>query len=461
MSGFISKNPFTRKLIQEIPYASKDAANKTIEALDAAYKARRGASGIDRSYLKNDLSKLASNIASRKDSIAKVIVAETGKPISGALGEVQKAIGHIQFFADNLSDLTSTKYIATDQSAKTGYYIDPLGVIFKVVPFNFPFWTPIKMMIPTLAAGNAVLVRPANSAPLTGLALQEVFRQSGFDNVDIVFSDPKDTEAILSHRAIQGLSFTGSTNVGKQIAGLAAKHIKRTVLELGGNDPFIVLEDADLDNAVANAIKTRLNNNGQVCNAGKRFIIHKKLFAAFAEKLEAKIKAMKIGDPLDPKTEISVLARDDLTDTLWQQVSRAHQDKASNQFLFGATQRPADNFFPVTAFKVNDTDKSLLMHEELFGPVFTLVEFESEDHAIQLANNTSYGLGAALMTKNLDKAESLIRRLEAGAVFVNSPVGSHSKLPSGGIKESGYGRDCGQHGVESFANIKAFSIKKP
>ena len=353
--------------------------------------------------------------------------------------------------------MTSTKIIPTDPAAKTGYFIDPLGIIFKIVPFNFPFWTPIKFMIPTLAAGNGVLVRPAQSSPLTGIALQEVFRQSGFDNVDIVFSNPKDTEFILENPAIQGLSFTGSTKVGKDVAGLAAKHLKRTVLELGGNDAFIVLADADIDVAVANAIKTRLNNNGQVCNAGKRFIIDKKVFKQFAEKLEAKIKAMKIGDPTDPKTEICGLARDDLTQELWEKVNRA--TKEGNTVLFGG-QQPTDNFFPVTAFKVNDINKSLLMKEELFGPVFSLVEVDGEEEAIRIANNTSYGLGAALMTKDLEKAERLIRQIDAGAVFVNSPVGSHSRLPSGGIKDSGYGRDCGAHGVESFANIKAFSLRK-
>lgn len=455
--SFVSKNPYTKKLIQEIPFASKDSIKKTIAGLDNSFKARRKAGGIDRSYLKGDLETLANNINSRKEKIAQVVVSETGKPISGALAEVSKAITHIKFFADNLSEMTSTKIIPTDTSAKTGYYIDPLGVIFKVVPFNFPFWTPIKMMIPTLVAGNSVLVRPANSCPLTGLALQEVFRQSGFDNVDITFSSPDDTEFIMSDPAIQGLSFTGSTNVGKHIAPLAAKHLKRTVLELGGNDPFIVLADADVDLSVANAIKTRLNNNGQVCNAGKRFFVHKSLLNQFVEKLEAKVKAMKTGDPMDPKTELGTMARDDLTALIWDQVSRSVA--SGDKLLFGGVA-PNDNFFGVTAIQVGNTKKSILMSEELFGPVFSIIEFENEDDVIRLANNTAYGLGAAIMTKDLEKAEKLIRRIDAGAVFVNSPVGSHSKLPSGGVKDSGYGRDCGTHGVESFANVKAFSIKK-
>jgi len=455
--SFVSKNPYTKKLIQEIPFASKDSIRKTLAGLDASYKNRRKAGGIDRSFLKGDLDTLAGNINARKDKIAQVVTAETGKPISGALQEVAKAVGHIKYYSENLSELTSAKVIPTDPSAKTGYYIDPLGIIFKVVPFNFPFWTPIKMMIPTLVAGNAVLVRPANSCPLTGLALQEVFRQSGFDNVDIVFSSPEDTDLIMGDPAVQGLSFTGSTKVGKIIAPMAAKHLKRTVLELGGNDAFIVLADADVDAAVSNAIKTRLNNNGQVCNAGKRFFVHKSIFNQFVEKLETKVKAMKTGDPTDPKTELGTMARDDLTDTIWEQVSRSL--KTGDKLLFGGV-KPKDNFFNVTALKVGNTDKSILLHEELFGPVFTLIEFEDEEEAIRLANNTSYGLGAAVMTKDLSKAETLIRRLDAGAVFVNSPVGSHSKLPSGGIKESGYGRDCGTHGIESFANIKAFSIRK-
>ena len=188
----------------------------------------------------------------------------------------------------------------------------------------------------------------------------------------------------------------------------------------------------------------------------KRFIIHKSLVQSFVQKLQAKVQAMKIGDPMDPKTEIGTLARDDLVDTLWEQVDRAIAE--GNQVLFGG-EKPTDNFFPVTALKVKDVNTSLLMKEELFGPVFTIIEFETDEEAIQLANNSSYGLGAALMTKDLKKAERLIREIDAGLVFVNSPVGSHSRLPSGAIKESGYGRDCGTHGVEAFANIKTFSLK--
>lgn len=456
-TSFVSKNPYTKQLIKEIPYASKDSIRATIGKVDKAYKARRKAGGIDRSFLKGDFEKLASVIESKKDKIAKVVVSETGKAVSGAMGEITKAIGHIKYYGENISELTSTQIVPTDPAAKTGYYLDPIGVVLKVVPFNFPFWTPIKMMVPTLTAGNGVLVRPAQSCPLTGLVLQEVFHEAGFDNVDILFSAPEDTDFILSDPAIQGLSFTGSTKVGKHIAGIAGRHLKRSVLELGGNDAFIVLADADVELAATTAVKSRLNNCGQVCNAGKRFIIHKSVVNSFIEKLEAKVKALKIGDPMDPKTEFTTLARTDLADSLWEQVNRAI--KGGDQVLFGGV-KPTDSFFPATAFKVKDIHNSILMKEELFGPVFTIIEFDNEEEAIRIANDTQYGLGATLMTKDLEKAERIIRQLDAGMTFVNSPVSAHSKLPSGAIKESGYGRDCGRHGVEAFANIKTFSIRK-
>lgn len=456
-TSFVARNPYTKQLIKEIPYASRDAIKAKIDAVDKAYKARRKAGGIDRSFLKGDFEKLASVIESKKDKIAKVVVAETGKPVSGAMGEIIKAIGHIKYYGENISELTATQVIHTDPAAKTGYYIDPLGVILKVVPFNFPFWTPIKMMIPTLTAGNGILVRPAQSCPLTGLALQEVFHEAGFDNVDILFSSPEDTDFIMADPAIQGLSFTGSTRVGKQIAATAARHLKRTVLELGGNDAFIVMADADVEFAATTAVKSRLNNCGQVCNAGKRFIVHKSLVNAFIEKLEAKVNAMKRGDPMDPKTELTTLARDDLADSLWEQVSRAI--KGGDTLLFGGV-KPDGAFFTPTAFKVKDVKNSMLMREELFGPVFSVIEFETDEQAIELANDTQYGLGATVMTKDLEKAERMIRQIDAGMTFVNSPVSAHSKLPSGATKESGYGRDCGRHGVEAFANIKTFSIRK-
>ena len=457
MSSFISKNPFTRKLIQEIPFASRDSILGTIGSLDKAYRARRKAGGIDRSNLKNELHALAANIDARKEKIAAVITSETGKAISGAVQEVQKAVGHIKYFGDHISELTATKNIHTDNNAKTGYYIDPLGVIYKVIPFNFPFWTPIKMIIPALVAGNSVLVRPANSCPLTGLALQEVFKASGLDTVDITFSSPQDSDFILSNPAIQGLSFTGSTNVGKVISEIAGRHLKRAVLELGGNDPFIVFADADIDLAVSNAIKTRLNNCGQVCNAAKRFIVHRSVFTEFVQKLEAKVKVLRVGDPTDPKTDVGPLARDDLTATLWDQVSRSIS--GGDQVIFGAV-KPTDNFFTPTALKITDPNNSVPMREELFGPVFSLVEFDTEEEAIRLANQTQYGLGAAIMTRDIENVERIIRQIDAGMVFVNTPVGSHSKLPSGGIKQSGYGRDSGSHGIEAFANIKTFSIRK-
>lgn len=464
MSSFISRNPFTQKLIQEVPYASKDSLNSTISRLHENFLSRRKPGGIDRSFLKHDLEKLGGNIVSKKEQIAQIITAETGKPISGAKGEVEKACGHIKYYCDNIGQLTGTRTVESAGGHKNGYFLDPLGVIWKVVPFNFPFWTPLKMMIPALVAGNAILVRPSQTAPLTGMALLEVFRQSGFDNVDIAFSSPEHSDSILGNPHIQGLSFTGSTQVGRILGEMAGKHLKRAALELGGNDAFVVFKDADIQKSVKMAIKTRLNNNGQVCNAGKRFLIAEEVFDEFVNTLDAEVSALKIGDPLDEDTVVSCLAKDGAKDDLWSQVNRALA--GGDTILFGGEAPSADdpdyspNYFPVTGIKVNDPFKSVCFSEELFGPVFPLWSFKGEEDLLKVINASEYGLGCTLIGEDIEKLESLIPLIDTGAVFINQPVGSNSRLPSGGVKASGYGRDSGYHGVEGFSNVKTFDTKK-
>jgi len=353
--------------------------------------------------------------------------------------------------------VTKSREIPTEGAKKAGYHIDPLGVIFVIFPFNFPFSTPFRVIIPTLVAGNGVVIRPAGITGKIGQAMSDLFKDAGLDQAEILFSNHDDTEHIIAHPAVQGFHFTGSTGAGKNLAALCGKHLKRTVMELGGNDAYIVLADADLDFAVDKAVASRLRNCGQVCTSAKRIIVHQGLYEQFAAKLKAKVEAMKQGNPMEKDTEIGPLCKEAAAKQVFEQIQKT---LASGDTLLFGGEEPKGAYLKPTAVKVNDHKKSYAAQEEVFGPLFTLTTFNTEEEAIELANDCVYGLGGTIITKDTDKGEKLSRLVQAGSVFVNNPVTSFSNLPSGGVKHSGWGRDCGQAGVEAFANIKTYFIAK-
>jgi len=310
-------------------------------------------------------------------------------------------------------------------------------------------------MIPTMVAGNGNLVRPAGQCGKLGEAFTGLFKDSGMDHAEVMYSGHDDSEHILSNPAVQGLHFTGSTNAGRKLAEICGRHLKRSSMELGGNDAYVVLADADVKKAVEDVISSRLRNAGQVCTSAKRAIVHESIYEEFAKLLKEEVLKKKVGDPTDKDTEVGPLCKVSAAKEVYEQIQKTLQ--SGDTLLFGG-EAPEGALIKPTGVKVGDPLKSYVAKEEIFGPVFSISTFKDEDEAIKIANNSNYGLGATIVTKDIEKGAKLSRLLEAGAVYVNKPVTSFSNIPAGGIKESGWGRDNGTFGVEAFANIKSYYI---
>lgn len=456
--GFVSINPYTGEEFFQKDFQTREVVKATIDQVEKAHKDRLSMEeGYDKARLKKDLTSLKGLLEERRQNLAEIISKEIGKPIGGALKEIDKAIKHTSWFIDNIEEVTKDYEVPTEGASKAGYHIDPLGLIFVVVPFNFPFSTPFRVIIPTLCAGNGVIIRMAGNCGMVGEAMNQLFIDAGLEQARVIFNGHDDTDYIMSLPAIQGMHFTGSTGVGRTLAQLCGKYLKRSVMELGGNDAFIVLKDADIDFAVDKAVASRLRNCGQVCTSAKRIIIHKELYDSFVEKLKAVVTAKKIGDPMDATTDIGPLCKQRACDEVWSQIQKTLE--SGDELLFGG-EKPDGCFLKPTAVRIKDPSKSYVNNEEIFGPVLAIATFETEEEALELANGSNYGLGGTVITKDTDHGAKLSRKVQAGAVFVNRPVTSFSHLPAGGVKESGWGRDCGRQGVEAFANVKTFFIAK-
>ena len=388
-----------------------------------------------------------------------MISTEVGRVHPGSEAEVKKSISHCTYYLEHMDSILSPKLIKTD-AWKSGYVLDPLGVIYKIVAFNYPVWITLKMLVPTLLTGNTVLIRPPNSCPQIGELFQTIFDEEGIRSVAVGFTSPDDTPAIMAHKAVQGVSFTGSTKSGASIAVAAASNLKRSVIELGGNDPFIVFQDADLDLAVQIACTSRLANSGQVCFSPKRYIVHESVKDQFVSKLVARLQSYPAGDPASSESRMGPLSTEELAGRYQDQLRRAV--KSGDKLVHGSLSphEGYPNLFSPTILEVTDTSTSPCFNEELFGPNFAVKTFRSDEEAARLANDTEYGLGCVIVSRDVQFAEGFCRLIDAGYTFVNEGVTSRSNLPAGGVKASGYGRDCATHGVESFANVKAFSIKK-
>jgi len=455
--AFQSRNPFTNKVIAEFSFLSNEELNTQIQRSWDAFRSYRQ---TDLATRREKLLKLASLIDENPEKYAQIVTEEMGKPFTAAIAEVKKAAVHCRYYAENAEAFMKPKLVETEHKRSQVEY-HPLGPIFHICPFNFPFFLVFKGGIPALLMGNTLLHRPADSTPRCGRAVEELMIQAGFDNGEFitVYSSQEQTETILAHKNIRGVSFTGSTRAGRIIASIAGKYAKKAVMELGGSDPFIVLDDADLGKAVDLAMTSRLGNGGQVCFSGKRFLVDDKIYEQFKEKLLEKLPEYKIGDPMDKETLLGPLARPDLLENIDRQVKEGVSQGA--KVLFGG-KKPEEgelkegNFYMPTLCEVDR--ENILMKEETFGPVFALTKVNGENDAIEVANDTEYGLGCVIVSENIERAEKVGQNIDSGFVFVNTVVRSDSRLPSGGVKGSGFGRECAEFGVYEFANIKTIVI---
>jgi succinate-semialdehyde dehydrogenase/glutarate-semialdehyde dehydrogenase len=389
----------------------------------------------------------------RKDALARIITLEMGKPLSESAGEIEKCAWNLEYYAQQGETFLADQVIAS-AAADSRIVYDPLGLVLAVMPWNYPFWQVVRAAAPVLVGGNGMVLKHASNVPQCALALEQVFAEAGFPQglFTTLLVDASAVPRLIRDERISAVTFTGSTPVGRSIASLAGQALKKQVLELGGSDPFVVLADADVEAAAAVAVKARFSNTGQSCISSKRFIVELAIADRFAEAFVAGARKLVVGDPLQAGTTIGSMARRKLRDELHAQVLASIQEGA--QVLIGG--RPIDGpgaFYEPTILD-HVTPGMTAAREETFGPAAAILRVASVDEAITVANDSPFGLGAALWTGDLDRASQLVRRIDAGAVFVNGMVASDPRLPFGGTKQSGYGRELGHLGLHEFMNIK-------
>lgn len=404
------------------------------------------------------LNQSAEILEKNKLEYARIMTTEMGKPIKSAMAEVSKCALVCRYYADKAAEFLADTPVSTDASQSFVSY-HPLGTILAVMPWNFPFWQVFRFAAPALMAGNVGILKHASNVPQCALAIEDIIRQAGFPAgaFQTLLIGADQVKAIIEDDRVKAATLTGSEPAGASLASAAGKQIKKTVLELGGSDPFIVLESADIESAVTTAVTARMLNNGQSCIAAKRFILAEAIADEFTEKLLAKFQALKIGDPMSEDTDIGPLATPAILTELDQQVQNSLEVGA--KLLLGG--KPLDrpgNFYPPTILTDIPLD-SPTAKEEFFGPVALIFRVENIDDAIALANDIPFGLGASAWTTNPPERDQLIKDIEAGAVFINGLVKSDPRLPFGGIKRSGYGRELSSQGMHEFVNLKTVWIK--
>ncbi|MGN6388769.1 MAG: NAD-dependent succinate-semialdehyde dehydrogenase [Burkholderiaceae bacterium] len=405
---------------------------------------------VDRSAA---LHRVADRLRARKRELSDLMTREMGKLIAAGEAEIDKCADCCDYFAENAERFLADQLVASD-AANSYVAFDPLGPILAVMPWNFPFWQVFRFAAPSLMAGNVGVLKHASNVSGCALAIQDVFRRAGFP--EHVFStalvESKRIEGMLRHPVVRAATLTGSTPAGRSVASIAGSELKKTVLELGGSDPYLVLDDADLDLAVETCVKSRLVNGGQSCIAAKRFIVVAPLVDAFTERYVERFRRIRTGDPRDPASDYGPMARADLRDQIHEQVKKSVAQGA--RLLLGGEipDRPGAYYPPTVLAGVKPGMAAF--DEEVFGPVAAIVAARDEADAIALANRSPFGLGSAVFTSDPARADRVARQIEAGNVFVNALVKSDPRLPFGGVKHSGYGRELSQWGIQEFVNIK-------
>jgi len=450
-----SVNPTTGKTLATYPEMTARQVEEILAACHAAHLEWRETSLAVRS---EPLQRAAELLRDRRDSLAELMTSEMGKPVVQARAEVDKCAWVCDYYAENAQSFLAPEVIETD-ARKSFVAFEPLGVVLAVMPWNFPLWQVFRFAAPALMAGNTGVLKHASNVQGCSLAIEEILRDAGYpDNAfRSLLIGSVAVAPVIEHPLVRAITLTGSTPAGRAVAKEAGALLKKTVLELGGSDPYVVLEDADLDAAVESCIIGRMINNGQSCIAAKRYIVPRAILQEFEEKCVTRMQAQRMGDPMDEETDLGPLARTDLRDELHDQVTRS-LEKGARCLLGGEVPTRMGAFYPATV--LTDVHSGMPAYvEELFGPVAAIIPVEDEEEALRVANDTEFGLGAAVFTRDLERGQEIAtKRLEAGSCFVNAFVKSDPRLPFGGIKGSGYGRELGSFGIREFVNIKTVYV---
>ncbi len=448
-------NPATGKVVKTFVEMSRDEVSKCIVNSDAAFNKWKNVPYKERSvFLKN----AASILREKKYDYGRILTLEMGKPVVQAIAEVEKCALVCDYYADNAEEILKKEYVKTDAS-ESYVRFDPLGVILAVMPWNFPFWQVFRFAAPALMAGNTGLLKHASNVPMCALAIEEIMLNAGFPEYTFktLLVGAQAVEDIIRHPMVKAATLTGSEPAGKKVAGLCGSMLKKTVMELGGSDPFIILEDADIDAAVTTAVTARMINNGQSCIAAKRFIAVEKIYNEFEKKFVEAVGNVKVGDPMEGTTELGPMAREDLLLELDAQVKKSVEKGAL--LLCGGKRKDIPGYYYEPTVIGNVKKGMPAYSEELFGPAASLIKVRDEEEALLVANDTEFGLGASIWTKDTGKGKYLASRIESGSVFINGMVKSDPRLPFGGIKTSGYGRELSHYGIKEFVNIKTVWVK--
>jgi len=445
-----SINPANGKRLRRFAQATRAAINQALDRATRSAAEWRAVSLEERGRL---LSAAARQLRDRNAACGELIALEMGKPITQAIAEVEKCAWTCEYFATQAAAMLADEAVPTE-ATRSFVSFEPLGVVLAVMPWNFPFWQVFRFAAPALMAGNVALLKHASNVPQCALAIEDVFRRAGLpDGVfQTVLVASQGVERLIADPRVAAITITGSEAAGVQVAATAGHHLKKVVLELGGADPFIVLADADLDASCRMAAQARVVNSGQSCIAAKRFIVDKAVAPAFTAGFVQHMQALRVGDPLDPATEVGPLARADLLVELEEQVRRSVRRGA--RVLTGGHRIAGQGFFYEPTVLGDVRPGMPAYDEEVFGPVAGLIVADDEDDAIRIANDSRFGLGASLWTRDLARGVALARRVASGVVFVNDMVKSDPRLPFGGIKKSGYGRELASYGLKEFTNIK-------
>ncbi len=451
----LSRNPATNQVVRT--FDSWDSARLSL-TLQSARTAQQAWAQTGLALRAGILSAVAQQLHAQRDRFATLITLEMGKPLREARAEVEKCAGACDYYALHAEDFLRSEPVVSDAGRSYIAY-QPLGTVLAIMPWNFPFWQVIRAAVPALMAGNALLLKHAPGTPQCALALEALFRECGLPEgmFTTLMIETDLVPDVIASPLVHAVTLTGSEATGRKVAALAGQHLKKCVLELGGSDPFIVLHDADMELTVGAAVTSRFLNNGQSCIAAKRFILVPQIAEEFLQLFKTRVEALRLGDPMDEATQLGPMARADLRDTLHRQVTESIAQGA--EALTGCEPVAGEGFFYRPSILDRVTPKTCAYHEELFGPVAIVIRAADEADTLRIANDTRFGLGASIWSRDTVRAEQLASQIEAGCTFINGMVKSDPRLPFGGVKASGYGRELSRQGMLEFVNTKTVWVR--
>jgi len=447
-------NPADGKTVRTFEPYSAARVNEALDRAVTAFRQHRRTSFAERA---THMRKAADLLNAECRQLGRLMTIEMGKPIKAAMAEAEKCATACSYYVENAEKFLADEPVVME-GGKSFVAFQPLGVVLAIMPWNFPFWQVFRFAAPALMAGNVGILKHASNVPQCALAIEDIFRRAGF--VDGAFQTlliGTDTiEGIIADPRVAAVTLTGSEGAGRSVAGAAGRNLKKSVIELGGSDPFIVMPSADMESAVSTAVAARMINNGQSCIAAKRFIIHEKIYDQFVEKFVARVSRVRVGDPMDEQTELGPLATAAIRDDLDRQVKASVA--AGAKVLTGGKKLQGEGFYYAPTVLADIPPNAPAARDELFGPVASVFKAKDLNDAIRIANGTTFGLGASAWTRDGAERAQFVAEIESGLLFINGMVASDPRLPFGGVKHSGFGRELGEFGIREFVNIKSVRI---